>query len=247
MASRLSLKVVPDYEALSQEAFEKIKRFATLHPQAVYGLATGSTPERLYQLLRTYIKESGKLSLTQATSFNLDEYSKLDPKHPLSYHTFMWENLFFEAPFKSSHIPNGMAEDLVQECLNYDLLIKQSGGIKLQILGIGENGHIGFNEPSETWSEGTYVADLHPSTISANARFFGGDQSKVPTQAITMGIGSIMAAKQILIMASGANKAEAVRAALLGKHTPELPASCLQRHPNVTWLLDKEAASLIRD
>lgn len=216
-------------------------------PTCVLGLATGSSPIRMYQQLISMNNE-GLLDFSNVTSFNLDEYCHLPVDHECSYHYFMRSNLFDHTNIqaKNTHLPNGNAANPAEEGIRYDCAIAQAGGIDLQILGIGHNAHIGFNEPSNQFMRSTHVTTLAESTIHANRRFFA-SETDVPRQAITMGIGSIMKAKAILLIATGEDKAQAIQSAVEGNVTPLVPASILQLHPQVTILLDQAAASLLRD
>ncbi|NLW20497.1 MAG: glucosamine-6-phosphate deaminase [Clostridiales bacterium] len=212
-------------------------------PDSVLGLATGSTPVDTYaELIRLH--EHGVLDFSRATSFNLDEYVGLPPSHPESYIAFMKRNLFDRINLKRSYLPNGMAGDLERECLNYEALIREAGGVDLQLLGIGNNGHIGFNEPGESFVFDTNLTALTPSTIHANRRFFDSEE-QVPRQALSMGIGTILQARHILLLALGQGKAEVVKGMVEGSITPQVPASILRGHPRVTVLLDRAAASLL--
>ncbi len=214
-------------------------------PESVLGFATGSTPLGVYaELVRLY--EEGVISFGDATTFNLDEYYGIRRDHNQSYYYFMMENLFSKVnlPQENIHLPNGDAEDPVEECHAYEEAIAEAGGVDLQLLGIGRNGHIGFNEPSAVFQRATHLVDLTDDTIEANSRFFD-SAADVPRQALSMGIGTIMDAYKILMVATGKNKAEAVRDMIQGNIDPQCQASILQVHPNVTVLLDKEAASLL--
>lgn len=214
-------------------------------PDSVLGLATGSTPLKPYgQMIELYKK--GVVDFSSVTTFNLDEYVNLDVKDKNSYHSFMHENLFdhINIPEKSINFLNGNAEDLEQECKDYEQKIKNAGGIDIQLLGIGSNGHIAFNEPADCFQRWSHVVTLKESTVKDNSRFFNSIE-EVPTQAVTMGIGSIMQAKKILIIALGANKAKAIKQLIDGNVTPMCPASVLQFHTDVTLMLDKAAASLL--
>lgn len=214
-------------------------------PDAVLGLATGSSPLGIYQSLIDLYKE-GIISFADVTTFNLDEYLGLDPSHPESYHTYMSENFFnhVDQPEELRHIPNGIADDPEAESLAYDNAIESAGGIDLQLLGIGTNGHIGFNEPDAVFAGMTHVVDLAESTIEANSRFFD-SIDEVPRKAVSMGIRSIMQAKRILLIATGEAKAEAIRRTVRGPIDPDCPASILQVHPDATLLVDRAAASLL--
>lgn len=214
-------------------------------PDSVLGLATGSTPLKPYgQMIELYKK--GVVDFSSVTTFNLDEYVNLDIKDKNSYHSFMHENLFdhINIPEESINFLNGNAEDLEQECKDYEQKIKNAGGIDIQLLGIGSNGHIAFNEPADCFQRWSHVVTLKESTVQDNSRFFNSIE-EVPTQAVTMGIGSIMQAKKILIIAIGANKAKAIKQLIDGNVTPMCPASVLQFHTDVTLMLDKAAASLL--
>lgn len=214
-------------------------------PDSVLGLATGSTPLKPYgQMIELYKK--GVVDFSSVTTFNLDEYVNLDVKDKNSYHSFMHENLFdhINIPEESINFLNGNAEDLEQECKDYEQKIKNAGGIDIQLLGIGSNGHIAFNEPADCFQRWSHVVTLKESTVQDNSRFFNSIE-EVPTQAVTMGIGSIMQAKKILIIALGTNKAKAIKQLIDGNVTPMCPASVLQFHTDVTLMLDKAAASLL--
>ncbi|MEK5061572.1 glucosamine-6-phosphate deaminase [Paenibacillus shunpengii] len=213
--------------------------------KAVLGLATGSSPVGIYkELIQMYSK--GLVSFAQASSFNLDEYVGLPEDHPQSYRSFMNEQLFnhIDMNMNLTHVPNGNATDLTAECAHYEQLVNDHGPVDIQLLGIGHNGHIGFNEPGASLTSGTHVVDLKDETRKANARFFD-SPSDVPKQAMTMGVGSILKAKQILLVARGEDKAEIIRTALTGPITTECPASLLQCHPNVIVLLDRGAGRLM--
>lgn len=242
----MNIVVCNDKKEFDQKAAQILASQIKNKPNSVIGLATGSTPVGMYhELIKMY--ENKELSFEQVTTFNLDEYVGLDKEHPQSYHAFMFENLFNHVDIKKENVnlPDGQAEDLEQECAAYDKKIKEAGGIDLQVLGIGHNGHIGFNEPKTPFESLTHVVDLDERTIQANSRFFD-SIDQVPRKAVSMGIKSIMQAQKILFMATGADKAEIVAKALQGPVTPEVPASVLQLHPNVTVVLDKEAASKLK-
>lgn len=214
-------------------------------PNSVLGLATGSSPIPTYQeLIRLH--QSGVLDFSGVTTFNLDEYCRLPEEHPCSYHYFMRKELFdhINVAAQNTHIPNGNAADMADESTRYDRAIVSAGGIDLQLLGIGRNGHIGFNEPSDQFVYGCHVVKLTQSTIEANRRFFDREDD-VPREAVSLGIGSIMNAKSVLLIATGADKAKAVRKAIHEDIDPETQASILRTHPNVIFLLDKAAASLL--
>ena len=210
-------------------------------PDATIGLATGSSPETTYAALASACKR-GAVSFADVRTVNLDEYVGLSESNPQSYRFFMEEKLFSRVDIKreNTHLPLGVADDLFAECERYDRLIEALSPIDLQILGIGHNGHIGFNEPSDSFSKNTHIVELSPSTIEANSRFFP-TESDVPKRAITMGISQIMSAKSIILLAFGEGKSEILRAALTGEVTPRVPASVLQHHPNLTIIADTHA------
>jgi glucosamine-6-phosphate deaminase len=237
--------VVKSYEEVSLEAALRIAETVRSEPDAVLGLATGSTPIGCYrELIKMYRMEG--LSFSKVSTFNLDEYVGLAPDHPQSYHYYMFQNLFnhIDIKMRNIHIPDGTAEDLNEECLSYEDSIKRSGGIDLQLLGIGRNGHIGFNEPGSPFESRTRVVELSEQTRMDNARFFK-SLDEVPTHAITMGIATIMEAKRIILLASGEAKAEAVSKAIKGPKTVMVPASALQDHPDCLFIVDRKAASLL--
>lgn len=212
-------------------------------PESILGLATGSSPIPTYEGLIAMHK-AGVLDFSRATSFNLDEYVGLAPDHPCSYHAFMQEHLFRHVNIcpENVHIPDGHAADLTAAAHAYDEAILAAGGIDLQLLGIGRNGHIGFNEPGEHFVYGCHRVALSASTIEANKRFFA-SEADVPRFAVSLGIGSIMQARQVLLIATGEDKAEAVRRALEGDVSPLWQASILRTHPDAIFLLDEAAAS----
>ena len=234
-----------DYEDASDKAFEVFKEF--LKPGKVLGLATGSTPLGLYARMVKDHKENGT-SYKEIKSFNLDEYVGLPIEHPESYYAFMHRNLFdqIDIPEENTHVPSGLGEDLEGQAKKYDEMI-DACPVDVQLLGIGSDGHIAFNEPGTAFDSGTHVTDLAESTIKDNCRFFDNDITKVPTQAVTQGIGTIMKAKSILLIATGANKAEAVKAMLEGEINEACPASILQKHEDVTVILDEPAAALLEN
>ena len=214
-------------------------------PNSVLGLATGSTPLKPYsQMIELYKK--GVVDFSKVTTFNLDEYVNLAVNDKNSYHSFMHENLFdhINIPAENINFLDGNAKDPEEECRRYEEKIKAAGGIDIQLLGIGSNGHIAFNEPADCFQRWSHVVTLKESTVKDNSRFFK-SIDEVPTQALTMGIGSIMQAKKILIIAIGENKAKAIKQLIDGNVTPMCPASVLQFHTDVTLMLDKAAASLI--
>lgn len=214
-------------------------------PNSVLGLATGSTPLKAYDHMIELYKQ-GAVDFSQITTFNLDEYCNLDINDKNSYHSFMYENLFNHINVNKDKINflDGNADDMEEECKAYEKRIKAAGGIDIQLLGIGSNGHIAFNEPADAFQRWSHVVKLKESTINDNSRFFERIED-VPTEAATMGIGSIMQAKRILIIALGEKKAKAIKQVIDGQVTPQCPASILQFHKDVTLMLDKGAASLI--
>ncbi|MGN1251160.1 MAG: glucosamine-6-phosphate deaminase [Candidatus Spyradocola sp.] len=215
-------------------------------PKSVLGLATGSTPLPIYRELIA-MWHRGVIDFGSVTTYNLDEYVGLGPDHPCSYRRFMQENLFshINVPQGNIHIPNGLAEDVDAECAAYDAAIAAAGRLDLQLLGLGANGHIGFNEPAAVFTTHSYCVKLTEQTLKDNRRFFE-DGAPMPTHALTMGIASIMQAKRIVLVATGKNKAAAVRAMIEGPVDPMVPASILQMHRHATILLDADAASLLK-
>lgn len=240
----MKIKIVENYDEMSWTAAEEIAQVLQQNPQAVLGLATGSTPLGVYRLLAQFCRQN-KLSFRQVRTVNLDEYVGLGRNDEQSYVSFMYQNLFdkIDLPAQNAHLPNGLAENLQNECERYRILL-QHNRQDVQILGLGRNGHIGFNEPDSPFSGTTHLVNLAESTIKDNSRFFN-NPSQMPTQAITMGISEIMRAKKILLLASGKNKAEAVFRMAKGPVSESCPASALQRHENCTVIIDKAAASLL--
>ena len=230
-----------NYDEMSLCAANEIADVVRKKPNAVLGLATGSTPVGMYDIL-SQMYSDGKLDFSQITSINLDEYYPISPDNRQSYRYFMNQNLFSRVNIDLSrtHVPSGTAEDIETECREYDKLIDTLGGIDIQVLGIGRNGHIGFNEPGEELYVGTHVTQLTQSTIDANSRFFSEDEI-IPDRALTMGIGSIFKARKIIILASGESKREAVSYLLSEKISTECPASLLNLHENVTLICDNDA------
>ena len=226
---------VNDANEGGKKAFEIIKD-GMENGVKVLGLATGSTPETLYKEMTT-----SDLDFSDMTSVNLDEYVGLDGSDEQSYRFFMNDHLFNKKPFKETFVPNGKAEDLEAECKRYDGVIAEHP-LDLQVLGIGRNGHIGFNEPGTPFDVTTHVVELTESTIEANKRYFDKVED-VPTHALSMGIGSIMQSKKILLMAFGTDKADAIKGMIDGEVTVDLPASVLQNHDDVTVIIDEDAAS----
>ena len=234
-----------DYDALSRRAANIIAAQMTLKPDCVLGLATGSSPIGTYKcLIEKY--ENGDIDFSQVKTANLDEYKGLTRDNDQSYYYFMHENLFDHVNIDpaNTNIPDGTKEDSEAECSHYEEVIASLGGVDLQLLGLGHNGHIGFNEPAADFPQATHCVDLQERTIEANKRFFA-SADDVPRQAYTMGIGTIMRAKKILLVVSGQDKAETVAKAFFGPVTPEFPASILQFHPDVTIVGDQAAFSKI--
>ena len=236
----MKLIKVNSYEEMSRQAANIISAFVIIKPKCVLGLATGSTPIGTYKQLIEWYKK-GDIDFSGVSSVNLDEYVGLDANNINSYRYFMNKNFFDEINIRKENtfFPSGTAENLDEECKEYDYKIKQLGGIDLQLLGIGHNGHIGFNEPSDCFEKNTHIVSLNPSTISANARFFD-SIDEVPKKAITMGMVSIMQAKKILLIANGNGKKEILEKALFGPITPKIPASILQLHPDITIVYSEE-------
>lgn len=234
-----------DYNDMSRKAANIISAQVILKPNSVLGLATGSTPIGTYkQLIEWYNK--GDLDFSEITSVNLDEYKGLTSDNDQSYYYFMHNNLFKHININpaNTNIPDGTEPDSEKECVRYDSVIRSVGGVDLQLLGLGHNGHIGFNEPAESFAKGTHCVTLAQSTIDANARFFE-NESLVPKQAYTMGIQTIMQARKVLVVVSGEDKADIVAKAFFGPVTPEVPASILQFHNDVTLVADAAALSKV--
>lgn len=232
-----------NYQELSNEAAKQVASLIRKKPDCVIGFATGSTPLGLYKELIRMHKAEG-LDFSKVVSFNLDEYVGLPPTHPESYHYFMWENLFKHININPSnvYIPMGMAEDIDAFCEWYEEKIIEHGGIDLQILGIGSNGHIAFNEPGSSLGSRTRIKTLKENTRLDNSRFFN-SIDEVPKYAITMGVGTIMEAKRLLLLANGINKAEAIKQTVEGPIMAKYPATIVQLHRYATVIVDKEAAS----
>lgn len=231
------MKIIHVLDAIEggQVAFKRLKE-EMQQGITTLGLATGSTPETLYQAM-----VNSSLDFSQMVSINLDEYVGLADENQQSYHYFMQQKLFAAKPFQTTFIPNGQASDLAAECQRYNKIIEKHP-IDWQILGIGRNGHIGFNEPGTSFASETQIVTLTPSTIAANQRYFD-HVEEVPTQAISMGIASIMKSKKIVLLAFGEEKAAAIQAMIEGPITESVPASCLQSHPDVVVIVDQAAAS----
>jgi glucosamine-6-phosphate deaminase len=227
-----------DYNDMSKRAAKIIAAQIILKPNSVIGLATGSTPIGTYTKLAEWCNK-GDVDFSNVTTFNLDEYLGLDPDHNQSYRYYMNNNLFNKINIKleNTHVPNGKATNIDEECLNYDKKISDLGGISLQLLGIGHNGHIGFNEPDECFEKSTHCVDLSEKTIEANSRFFE-NEDMVPKKAITMGMKSIMQARKIVLIANGEDKKEILKKSLFGPITPKVPASILQLHLDLTVISD---------
>lgn len=234
-----------NYQDMSRKAANIISAQIIMKPDCVLGLATGSSPIGTYkQLIEWYNK--GDLDFSHVTSINLDEYKGLSPENDQSYRYFMNTNLFDHVNIDKSNtfVPNGLETDSEKACASYNEIIQAQGGIDLQLLGLGRNGHIGFNEPGVAFEKETHCVNLTESTIEANKRFFASEKD-VPRQAYTMGIKNIMQAKKILVVVSGEDKAEAVKNAFFGPITPSVPASILQLHNDVTIVADEAALSKI--
>lgn len=232
-----------DYQEMSRKAANVIAAQVITKPDCVLGLATGSSPVGTYQQLIEWHKR-GDLDFAAVKSANLDEYKGLAKENDQSYYSFMWENFFKHININpdNTNIPDGTEPDSEKECLRYDRVIEGLGGVDLQLLGLGHNGHIGFNEPEEVFAKNTHLVDLQESTIEANKRYFA-SADEVPRQAYTMGIRTIMQARKILLIVSGADKAEILKQVLTGPVTPKVPASILQMHQDVTVVADEGALS----
>ena len=232
-----------DYGSMSRRAAQVIAAELIRNPSCVLGLATGSTPVGAYKCLADWCKQ-GLISFKDVLSVNLDEYKGLSPEHDQSYRYFMQQNLFNHVDIRpeNTRVPNGLAADPQEECAQYDAYIRSLGYADLQLLGLGRNGHIGFNEPGGSFIKETHVVDLTQSTIDANARFFA-SADDVPRQALTMGVGCIMAARRVLVVASGADKADAVYNVVCGPISPSCPGSILQLHKDVVLVADEAALS----
>lgn len=234
-----------DYTQMSRMAANIISAQVILKPDCILGLATGSTPIGTYDQLIEWYKK-GDVDFSQVTTINLDEYKGLSPENDQSYRYFMNTHLFDHVNIDKSRtfVPNGLEADSEKACSDYDQIIAKSGGIDLQLLGLGNNGHIGFNEPDEAFAKGTHCVSLTQSTIDANARFFASLED-VPKEAYTMGIKTIMQAKKVLVVVNGRQKAGIVKEAFFGPVTPKVPASILQLHSDVTVVGDEEALSAL--
>jgi glucosamine-6-phosphate deaminase len=239
----MEVVIKPTAEAVSKEAAQHFEHQLELKPASVLGLATGSTPLGLYREL-VVLATAELLDFSRVTTFNLDEYVGLAPDHPMSYRSYMRQHFFshIDVPLASTHLPDGRATDVQRHCAEYEHAIRQAGGIDLQLLGLGTDGHIGFNEPSSSLSSRTRLKTLTARTIADNARFFG-SEAAVPRHVITMGVGTIMEARKCLVLATGVAKAAAVAATVEGPITANVPASILQMHPSCVLIVDEEAAS----
>lgn len=230
-----------DYDDMSTKAMELLSAQICAKPGSVLGLATGSSVLGIYdRLIERY--NAGRLDFAQIKTVNLDEYVGLSAKNIQSYRYYMDKNLFRHVNIKeeNAHLPDGLAEDIEAECARYNALIEDSGGIDMQLLGLGANGHIGFNEPGDHFAKDTHVVMLDESTIRANSRFFE-NESQVPRRAITMGIGNIMSARKIILCVSGGQKAGILKQVLAGPVTPKVPGSILQFHADCTVIADEDA------
>ncbi|KOR27063.1 glucosamine-6-phosphate deaminase [Clostridium sp. L74] len=235
--------VVDNYEEMSKKAATMVASQVILKPDSVLGLATGDTPIGMYREIINIYKNQN-LNFSRVKTFNLDEYYGLSKDNNQSYYYFMMNNLFNHVNINKDNIniPNGMMNHIEKECEEYESSIVKAGGIDLQVLGIGVNGHIGFNEPGESFEAETHLVNLDKKTIESNSRFFG-SKDEVPTRAISMGIKTILHSKKIILLACGQNKADAIFKTIKGKITPNVPASILQLHKDLVFIVDKEAAS----
>lgn len=241
----MEIRIFDTMQQASKAGAEIIAQAMKAKKDTVLGLATGSTPVPMYrELIRR--NKSGELNFADVRTYNLDEYVGLDGTHDQSYRYFMNDNLFdhINIDKANTHVPCGNGADHDADAKQYDEMVEAAGGIDVQVLGIGNNGHIGFNEPADVFIKGTHVVNLTESTIDANQRFFA-RREDVPKQAVTMGVGNIMRAKKVILLAFGKGKAEAVKAMVNGEIDPKVPASILQLHADVVVLLDREAAALL--
>ncbi|MCY6959820.1 glucosamine-6-phosphate deaminase [Clostridium brassicae] len=235
--------VVDNYEEMSKKAANMVASQVILKPNSVLGLATGDTPVGMYEEIISLYKNE-EVDFSKVKTFNLDEYYGLSKENPQSYYYYMMNHLFNHVNIDENNIniPNGMVDNIESECKNYDKRIVEVGGIDLQVLGIGVNGHIGFNEPDISFESETHLVNLDEKTIESNSRFFN-SKEEVPTKAISMGIKTIMHSKKIILLACGNSKANAIFETINGKINPNMPASILQLHRDVVVIVDKEAAS----
>ncbi len=233
-------------DAVSELAATRVAELLASQPAAVIGLPTGRTPIQMYADL--VARHAAGLDFSSATTFNLDEFVGIGPDHPGSYHAYMQEHLFGKVnlPRRNAHLLNGLAPDLDMECDRYEVAIADAGGLDLQVLGIGSNGHIGFNEPAAGLTARTHRVTLLQASREGNAVFFWNDVDRVPTEALSMGIGTILKARRLLLLATGAGKKDAIEAAVRGPVTTRVPASFLQLHPAVEILCDQDAAAGLR-
>lgn len=241
----ITIFVTEDYESMSKKAANMVAGQMNLKTDSVLGLATGSTPEGMYKELVTLYKNND-IDFSDITSFNLDEYYQLSPENDQSYAYYMNKHLFSHVNMKEEaiHIPSGIAEDIDAVCADYDRMIEEKDNIDIQVLGIGTNGHIGFNEPDVKFEAGTHLVELDQETIEANSRFFD-SVDDVPKKAISMGIRNIMHAKKLVLIANGPAKADVLCQMLFGPVTPNVPASVIQLHNDATIILEKEAATCV--
>ncbi|MDD3655946.1 MAG: glucosamine-6-phosphate deaminase [Atribacterota bacterium] len=239
----MNVVIVKDYHELSVQAAQLVADQITRKKNTVLGLATGQTPVGMYQELIKKFKK-GEIDFSQVVTFNLDEYYGLSPEHPQSYHYFMWDTFFQHININKENIYllNGITDNIDEECQRFEDLIKKRGGLDLQILGIGDNGHLGFNEPAIGLNSKTHLVNLSKATIRANVKYFD-DIKEVPRQALTMGIGTIMKAEKIILLASGRKKSPVIVKTIKGPVSTEVPATVLQLHNEVSIILDQDAAS----
>ena len=242
----MRISVFKDERILARTLAGQVAQSLVEKPDLVLGLPTGRTPIRFYHELGS-MHAKGQLDFARATTFNLDEFLGIPPSHPGSYRSFMQDHLFSRVniPPERINIPNGAASDPAAECVRYERAIAEAGGIDLQILGIGTNGHIGFNEPARELAGTTHRVVLKASTRHSNAGLFGGDESQVPKEALSMGMATIMHARRIVLIATGKSKARCIQRVVHGPITPKLPASFLQMHRHVELMLDESAASAL--
>lgn len=236
-----------NYDHMSHIAANIVASQLILFPKTVLGLATGSSPVGIYKEL-VGLYNNGDIDFSKVVSFNLDEYCGLTNDHDQSYYYYQNENLFSKVNIlpENTHLPSGITDNIDEECKNYEKMICESGGVDIQLLGIGHTGHIGFNEPSDCFAQITHCVELAPVTIEANARFFNSIDD-VPKKAVTMGIGTIMKAKKLLMVVSGKDKAEILYKSVTSSVTPQIPATILQFHKDVTIVADSEALSIIKE
>lgn len=242
----MKVVVTKDYTEMCKQASRIFAAQITLKPDSVLGLATGSTPVGMYKELIQMYNEN-RIDFSRVKTVNLDEYAGLSGDNDQSYRYFMNHNLFDHINInkENTNVPNGTASDLEAECARYEQVVESMGGVDIQLLGIGNNGHIAFNEPCGEFPEKTHVVDLTQNTIEANARFFN-SMNEVPKKALTMGIGTIMKAKKIILLANGTKKAQTIHDMVYGPITPNVPASVLRLHPDVTVFVDEEAGALLK-